>query len=276
MAAAATDSTPTSTARATAPDDRTRTIGEGRPGPELSDTPSSTTSPRPASSRTRSATVDRLSPVAAPSCDLDADPVRCRHSRSAPRLWRRTTDARAPARGDRGAGATGPVARSADESMSTILPSIAPSGPGTSGKSGRPARRHGDQGARQRRLTRCDVRHTLRVSNLSGSATNSGPTFQPSLGRTSHEARNPSPRAGRRFRRGSRPRRIGDDSQPGRTGARGLRGRALQGPGGRQDPGLPALPHRRHHQRRDQARPGERLHRRRVGPTTRPASPRSA
>ncbi len=264
MAAAATDSTPTSTARATAPDARTRTIGEGRPGPELSDTPSSTTSPRPASSWTRSATVDRLSPVAAPSCDLDADPVRCRHSSSAPRLWRRTTDARAPARGDRGAGATGPVARSADESMSTILPSIAPSGPGTQVRaeaSPSPRRPRG----RQRRLTRCDVRHTLRVSNLSGSATNSGPTFQPSLGRTSHEASQPvSPRWSAPSPR-SRPRRIGDDSQPGSTGARGLRGRALQGPGGRQDPGLPALPHRRHHQRGDQARPGERLHRRRVG-----------
>ena len=123
MAAAATDSTPSSTARATAPDARTCTIGEGRPGPELSDIPSSTTNPRPASSWTRSATVERFSPVAAPSWDRDADPSRWRHSNSALKLWRRTTEARAPVRGDRGAVASGPGRCGAGRSMATILPS---------------------------------------------------------------------------------------------------------------------------------------------------------
>ena len=55
MTAAATDSTPSSIASATAPSDCRCTMGDGRPGPELADTPCSVTSPRPASSWTSTA-----------------------------------------------------------------------------------------------------------------------------------------------------------------------------------------------------------------------------
>ena len=92
------ESTARSTASTVAPSGRLWTRGDGRPGPDAVSPGRSSTSPSEVSSPSRSATVERLSPVIAVSSERETDPEKWMRSSTAPRLWRRTSSVATPRR----------------------------------------------------------------------------------------------------------------------------------------------------------------------------------
>ena len=245
MVATVTDSTPSSTARTTAPSGRTWTIGDGRPGPACEATPCSKTRPRCLEVLHQLGDRRPVEADAAPRLDREAEPWTWRWPRRDARFWRRTP---APV-------CTPAALRPSGRGLAgcRVVSRMAPSSPATPS---------GSTNGRDDPLTASDARHYSRPNLFWSQQTRHPSPPSPEDPSTAL----PRPRSGRR-RLGAHAGRHHVDPDPGRRPRRRRpTRRRLQGPRRRQDAGLPALAHRRHHQRRHRSSAAARLHRRRVGP----------